>query len=406
MTKIDLKSSDSPKILVEEVAGSMQIKAWDEDSIRIEVEDERELDYSFEGDQLKFSAETDCYLRVPSESTIEIEEVGGNADIVAVEGAIKIVEISGNLSVKNVGPTTISEVSGNLNVRGVEGDLTVAEVSGNASLRDIEGNLSIKDIGANLSLRDAEGNVSAETGGNAELRLELHSGGTYKVTAGGNLFCHIDPPGNAQVHLSSEAERMHIYTESEKQTRSTDEYEFKLGKGGADLKLAAGGRIDFRCREGREEFSFDVDMDFVDDIAGLADEISEQVSAQVETQLGALNEQLTALGDRLRHSGGRAAHVAQRQVEKAQRRLERKIGGKAGRYVVTSTFKPAEPVSAQERALILQMVQEKKISVAEAEMLLNTLEGRKPVERETKVTPEPTSQQTESTESKEGGENA
>lgn len=402
MARIDLTCSESPRIFIKEVAGSLQIKAWDEDSIRIEIEDQEDLDYSFEGDQLKLNADSDCYLRVPSESRVEIEEVGGNADIVAVEGAIKIVEISGNLSMKNVGPTTISEVAGNLNIRGVEGDLSVAEVSGNASLRDVEGNLSVKEIGSNLSLRDAEGNVSAESDGNAELRLELHTGGTYKVNAGGNLFCHIDPPGDALVHLTSESERMHIYTESEKQTRNVDEYEFKLGKGGADLSLSAGGHIDFRCRERSEEFSFGVDLDFVDDIAGLADEISEQVGAQVETQIEALNEQLTALGDRLRNSSGRHAHVAQRRVEKAQQRLERKLRGRDGRVIVTSAVKPVEPVSADERALILQMVQEKKITVAEAEMLLNTLEGRKPVAPEAKASPEPNT----GTESKGGEGNA
>ncbi len=396
MARIDLTSSDSPKIRIEEVSGSLQIKAWDEDSIRIEIEDQEELDYSFEGDELKLNAESDCFLRIPSESSVEIEEVSGNTDIVAVEGSIKIEEISGNLSMKNVGPTTISEVAGNLNIRGVEGDLSVAEVSGNASLRDVEGNVNAKDVGSNLSLRDTEGNVTAETGGNAELRLELLTGSTVKVTAGGNLFCHIDPPGDALVHLSSEAERMHIYTESEKQTRNIDEYEFKLGKGGAELNLSAGGHIDFRCRERSEEFSFGVDLDFVDDVASLADEISEQVGAQVETQIEALNEQLTALGDRLRNSGSRAAHQAERRVARAQQKLERKLHGRAGRVIVTSAVKPVEPVSAKERALILQMVQEKKINVAEAEMLLNTLEGRKPAEPLGKSEPAASAESTES----------
>jgi hypothetical protein len=371
MARIDLTSSDSPKIYIEEVSGSLQIKGWDENSIRIEIEDQQELDYSFEGDKLKLSADNDCHIRVPSGSSLEIEEVAGNANIVAVEGAIKVAEISGNLSMKSVGPTTITEVAGNLNIRGVEGDLNVVETAGNANLRE------------------AEGNVSVETDGNAELRLELNPGGIYKVTAGGNLFCHIDPPGNALVHLTSESEHIVIYTESEKQTRDAEEYEFKLGKGGADLNLSAGGHIDFRCRERSEEFSFGVDLDFVDDIAGLADEISEQVGAAVGPQIEALNEQLTALGDRLRNSGSHAAHQAERRVARAQQKLERKLHGRAGRVIVTSSVKPVEPVSAKERALILQMVQDKKINVNEAEMLLNTLEGRKPVDSPEKSEPAP-----------------
>jgi hypothetical protein len=402
MARIDLKSSAAPKIRIGEVAGSLQIKAWDEDNIRIEIEEQDELDYSFQGDTLKLSADTDCYLRVPSGSSLEITEVGGNADVVALEGSIKITEISGNLNMKNVGPVTLEEVSGNFYVRGVEGDLNITEVSGNATLRDVEGNVNAKEIGSNLNLRDCEGNVTIETGGNAELHLELHPGGSYKVEAGGNLFCHIDPPGDAQVHLASESERMHIYTETEKQTRNVEEYEFKLGSGAADMQLSASGTIDFRCRESSDEISFGVDLDFVDDIAGLAEEISDQVSSQVETQIEALNEQLTALGNRLRESGGRQAHVVQRRVEQAQRRLERKLHRKGGRVVVTAAAKPVEPVSAEERALILQMVQEKKINVAEAEMLLNTLEGRKPA-AETKTAAEPAAS---STESKQGEGNA
>jgi hypothetical protein len=388
MASIDLVSNSSPKIRITEVAGSLAIRAWDADSIRIAVEDREEVEYSFENNVLKLSTDSDCAMRVPSGSSFEIEEIAGNAAIVDVEGEIKITEVAGNLNMKNVGPTTITEVAGNFDVRGVEGNLNVSEIAGNATLRDVEGNIRA-EVGSNLYLRDPEGNVNVETGGNAELRMELQAGGKYKVNAGGNLFCHIDPPGNAVVHLNSESERMQIYTENEKQTRQVEEFEFTLGKGGAELDLSAGGQIDFRCRERREEFSFGVDLDFVDDIAGLADEISEQVSSQMETQIEALNEQLTSLGDRLRQSGGRHAHAAQRRVEQAQRRLERKLQGRTGRTIITTAGKPAEPVSAQERALILQMVQEKKINVAEAEMLLNTLEGRKPSQPEPKAETEP-----------------
>jgi hypothetical protein len=51
----------------------------------------------------------------------------------------------------------------------------------------------------------------------------------------------------------------------------------------------------------------------------------------------------------------------------------------------------AEPVSEEERMLVLQMVQENKITVREAEILLNTLEGRA-------VGPETPSEPGESTE--------
>ncbi len=82
-------------------------------------------------------------------------------------------------------------------------------------------------------------------------------------------------------------------------------------------------------------------------------------------------------------SGNRAIKQAQKKIETAQRKLESKLntkGGKSARRHVNpmaiSHGQTAEPVNESERLKVLEMVQENKISVEEAEMLLATLEGR------------------------------
>ncbi|MEX2162370.1 MAG: hypothetical protein WD751_10720 [Anaerolineales bacterium] len=387
MARIQIPAGESPLLKIENVAGSLQVKGWDEQVIRIDVDSEEHLEYRFKDDTLILSCESDCMLRVPEQSELHIKSVDGDAYVNGLEGKVRVDQVGGSLNLKTVGEAALGNIDGNLTARNVEGELNAEEVSGNLSLRDVEGEVSAKEIHGNLSLRNIEGNIEAASDGNAELRLELEAGSEYRVKAGGNLFCHLDASTDADVVLISGAKQIHVYTEDSKQLVQTGRHEFILGDGGATLELSAGGHIDFRCREGEE---FTPDMDFVDDLAGLADEITEQVTTQMEGQLESLNEQLEALGERLKQSGSRAAAHAQRRVQEAQRRLERKLRNRHGQVVTVShSGKASEQVSSKERGLILQMVQEKKISVQEAEMLLNTLEGRKAGEGEPPVPPVP-----------------
>ena len=380
MARLEIPSGDNPLLKINTIGGSLQLKSWGEDSIRLEAQREEHIDYSFEDNTLELSCASDCLVRVPEESETHIESVGGDAFVLNVEGEVHVQRVGGSLTLKNVGASSLGSISGNLTARGVEGELSVDEVSGNVSLRDIEGDVTANKVSANLSLRDIEGNIEAKVGGNADVRLELEDNAECHIKAGGNVFCRLESSTDADVILSSGAKEIHIYTDDGNQVLQTGKHEFTLGDGGAIIEISAGGHIDFRCRDLDEELL--PDMDFVDDITGLADEITGQVTAQVEDQLEALNEKLQVLGERFKNSGSQAAARAQRRVEAAQRRLERKLQGRGVRTrhgrVVTMAHgaKAAEPVSTKERALILQMVQEKKISVDEAEMLLNTLEGR------------------------------
>ncbi len=381
MARIDIPSGDGSEVEIKSVAGSLQIKGWDEESIRIEVRSQDDLHYEADDNSLSLSCDSDCILRVPEESTIHLKSVTGDAYISYIEGTIQVDSVGGSLTLKSVGTAGIGNIAGNLTVRGVEGELSADEVSGNASLRDVEGDLDLKEVHANLNLRGVEGNVEAKSDGNADLRLDTETDMDYHVEAGGNLFCYLGDEADADVSLESGAGSIQVFTSEGRQSLKTQKHELVLGEGGSDIQLKAGGHIDFRCTDSKSNSDFDLDLDFVEDMNSLADEISEQVSAQVEGQLESLNAQLEGMKERLRQSGDRAAQNATRRVEAAQRKLQHKlqhkIRGPHGRIIsMAHNLKTAEPVSDKERMLILQMVQEKKVSVQEAEMLLNTLEGR------------------------------
>lgn len=391
MARIEFPTNSSPEITIQGVNGSLQVKGWNEDRIRIDVRSEDDVRFTNSEDMLTLSAGSDCVLRVPSEGNLSLQGVNRDAYIANIEGSVSVDGVDGSLTVKAVGETRIQNVAGNLNVRQVEGELSVADISGNAAIRGVEGDLKAVDVHANLSLREIEGEIMARSDGNADLRLDTDDTGDVQVEAAGNLFCTLAPDNDAEVHLESGGHSIHINTDEVRKHVQAASHTFTLGDGGNDVQLKAGGNIDFRSREsGDFDVDLDLDLDMLGETAGLADEITEQVSAQLEAQLESLNEQMESLQQRLRQTSDRATRKAQERVAAAQRRLQLRMQNRGGgrTFGVNLPIKKADPVSEQERMMILQMVQEKKISVAQAEMLLNTIEGRPIPQPETQTDPE------------------
>jgi hypothetical protein len=111
-------------------------------------------------------------------------------------------------------------------------------------------------------------------------------------------------------------------------------------------------------------------------------------------------DQARRIEDRAREASERATARATERIRRAQSRLEQKLAAAQRRIEYKSqarerashhghhawTFNipspptpgvaPSEPVSEDERMMILHMLEEKKISMEEAELLLSALEGK------------------------------
>ncbi|MQC26064.1 MAG: hypothetical protein DWG76_01250 [Chloroflexi bacterium] len=384
--RIEMDAGADLKITVERVGGSLQVKGWERDIWRVERPHDKDS-FIQNKNQLSIRAHGDCILRVPSESQLTVNRVGGNANVFDLEGEVAIESVGGSVNLRRVGPSRIEHIGGHLDARDVDGDLTVVTVSGNATLREIEGNINAPNIGASLNLREAGAVVTAGAGGNANLRNDLMPGARHSIRCGGNAYCQLESPANAEVSLESGSGNILVITNEGSQDLQSHKHTLQFGNGDARLAIVAGGHIDFRSREGGDDFDFDLDLDLGENFENLVEGITDQVSSQMEAQLESLNEQLESLGEQFKATGNRAMHQAQRRVEAAQGRIEHRLQGKRHKHSGRS-FAAAfglgnapEPVSDEERMKVLEMVQEKKISVEEAESLLATLEGREPPKR-------------------------
>ena len=124
------------------------------------------------------------------------------------------------------------------------------------------------------------------------------------------------------------------------------------------------------------------------------DDLGERISRQVEEGLRTadFSARLTSeMTQRTEAITQRALQHAQSRIQAALQRLEQSGTPKTGTPPTDAVFPPVgykstpnpvdvqddatDPVSDEERMIILQMLEEKKISVDEAEHLLDALEG-------------------------------
>jgi hypothetical protein len=192
---------------------------------------------------------------------------------------------------------------------------------------------------------------------------------------GGDAIIHVPPwasvrfvvPAGTSLHLPRELEAV---SEGEKAIVT-------LGDGLATVHLAVDGGVIIKER-GDDDLGDEFAAAFDEDFAASW----ESITARVEEQLGA---RLQDLPDHVRShveanldASRRHMEAAQRKAKQAVRRAERHAleGLGAVQVGIGSSGPDTGPVSEEERLAVLQMLEEGKISVEEAEELLAALEGR------------------------------
>lgn len=364
-------------------------------------------------------------LAVRDVGPLTVEHIGTDFSAKRLNGELSAGSVGSSATLVDVGSVEIVKVGSQLVAKRVRGDLKVEErVGGNAVIRDVDGQVMLSSVGGNLHLRDTSGGITVDVGGNATVEFSPVSWQAYKVDAAGNLRCHVPRDTNATFEILSGGRDIHINTPDISEKRNEGDYTLTLGEGDASVKLTARGSVNVTTRESDTEDVTDFDIDFGEEIGSMAEEIAEQAVRQIESQLemiesnlnvhlsglattlstaGLSEERARELEERLEAARERAAQRAEAAAERARARLELKIAAaerKAERKARTAAARaarkarqsrgergftimappppprPVDPVSEEERMMILQMLQDKKISVEQAEKLLSALEGK------------------------------
>jgi hypothetical protein len=420
MEQQTLKADANSKILVQSVAGDLRVAGWERSEIMAKTNGNK---LNVEADEQNFaiSCDDDLILYIPRQANLIVENVSGDASLQALKGEIKLGTLSGDLSLndvetadmdtssgdvtlRNVGSITLGNVNGDLNLHKGHGDCSAVTIIGDASLRDVEGNINLEKVDGDLYLRNVRGSVSAEVDADAALNLKPLPGIVYRVIANGDVLLHLPEDANTELHLAAmEWESLSVDFPGVTLEEESPTQTITLGDGSAKIYLTASGDLMVTSKSERwnSTADFGVGMSdgfgippippippFLNDMTGLNDRmtgLNERINIKVQRALEKAQLRTDGLSRRAEErveaamrraeAKGRAAEVRARRGHARHVSGRLNIGG-TEIFNFSSGKKPVEAVSDDERLTILRMLQEKKISAADAEKLLSALEGQ------------------------------
>ncbi len=412
MQQQTISTGPTPNVEVHNVSGDLRVAGWDRGELMAKTDGDT-LEVSSGSDPITIACYEDLILYLPRAANLKVERVAGDASLQAMHGPISLGPISGDLtmndlgavtldtvsgdaSMRNVGALTAGSISGDFVVRGGHGVCMLDSVGGDASLRDVDGMATIQNVGSDLYVRNVRGAVTANAGGDVALYVDPQPGATYDVSAGSDLIARLSPQSNVKLHLTgSSDESIQVDFPGVQVPKDVNEFDVVIGvesDGMPVMILSAGEDLLVTSQADPWESAADFGVGMRDGLEWpLPPDFSERINKRVQAAMERANAHLEAANRRAEAAGQRASikiEAAMRRAEAKARaaevRARRGMGGpniNVGRFRWDMTPNAAEttgsnPVSNEERLTILKMLEEKKITVEEAEKLLAALEGK------------------------------
>jgi hypothetical protein len=438
MDQVVLNTGEAPEIVITLIGGDLRLSGWEQNQFQAECEDERSLQAEQQENAIRLHCGMDCTVRVPRRAVLQVERVGGDARVKSVEGPVEIRNVGGDLVLRRTAAVVVGRVGGDVSAKKIDGPLRIEMASGDVSARSVAGEFHAEKVGADLYLRDVEAGAHANVGSDAILNIDFAPNRAYYFKAGGDIVCHLSPNASAKLMVGAGGDIAVDVTGAQIEGNSARKV-VTLGRGEAEVTLQAGNDVSLTGLSADPDAMGDFGEHFGEEFGVMAEEFAARIESQIESQieaqmadfekqlsermagldinLGGLGMNAEEIAARARRAAERATEAARRKAEAAQRRAERqaetaqrraeRAAERAARHAQHGAHKwrgfafhfdaprpptppapprpptpprapapPVEPVSNDERMAILRMVEQKKITVEEAEKLLAALEGK------------------------------
>lgn len=405
MKQQTITASPNQKLNIESIPGDLRVAGWDRTELMAKTDGDRlEITSATEG--IVISCDEDLILYIPRNADLNVKKVAGDTILQAIKGPVALGLISGDLTMNDLGPITLGTISGDASLRSIgalnadtiSGDFTlrgghgvcaVKKVGGDGSIRDVDGMVTIAEVGSDLYLRNVNGTVTVKAGADVALYLSPVSAQTYDVSAGSDLIVRLSPDAKVKLHLNVDSPgSIQVDFPGVKVPEDCTSCEVLLGEqqeGMAEMLLTSGG--DLLVTNQADPWKSAADFDHGDwnippisPISPLPPDFSERINRRVEASLQRAQahiEAATRRSDAKVQAAMRRAEAKARAAEVRARSWQGRVA-MAGRTVmnISGSAPEGDPVSDDERLTILKMLQEKKITLDEAEKLLTALEGK------------------------------
>jgi hypothetical protein len=379
--------------------GNLVIRGWDSPELGIKA-GKHELKIAREENQVSISAMGNCEIWLPVGVEVLVDRVGGWASVHDQAGGVRIMRVGGDLTLENVGAVTVEKIGGRLAARKLT-SLSLDKVGGRCVVEEASGGVTIGKVGGDCFIKGvAEAKVD-KAGGDVDLQCLTLSGSTAaggdinisfdsvaesgSIKAGGDIRLYL--PGGVKINLdiTANSEDIRITLGDLDLQIEEETYFHSMGDDLPTIKIMAGGDVRVTDKEwtpvsSAESFDRDeigIDWEFTE----IGDMVSRTVEAAV-SQSTRFADLGARIGEKAARKGEAAARKAERKIEKMMRSMNIEDRQRGQDWSAPRPPVPPEPpapprsgISEEERVAVLQMLQEKKISLEEAERLLDALDS-------------------------------
>ena len=407
MEQIIFTTGGAPEITIDYIGGNLRLAGWEQNQFRAEADSREDLKAEQTAEGVTLSCRSDCAVFMPLNARVKIREARGDVKVKSVEGPLEIETVSGCLVLRQTGAVSVKWAACDVNAKRLNGALKLGAVAGSVTARGVAGDFEVETVSGDLFLSQGEGSVKASASGDCDLRLSFRPGHGYALDAGGDVRLRTLAGTAARIEIQAGGEAWANVPGAQVEGDSNRKV-VTVGQGEAggallaSVTVQAGGDVSLSGQASSAEMD-----ELSEDIGKLADEYAAQIEHQIQTHMADLERQLAerlsrvnvppgsadiqgeAVAARVREAVERAGEKARRKAEAAQRKIERELPREHGRRHWAWKFEaptrpagappptsPVEPVSESERLSILRMLEQGKISVAQAEKLLAALEAQ------------------------------
>lgn len=376
-------------VIIAQVGGDLRLKGRMADDLVVDG-DGVLVEQAGEGQPYVIRSGGDCRMMVPENVDVVVQQVGGSAKLSDLKMRLEVQAVGGDLMIRDVLEAAVGAVGGDLRLKRVAGAVQIGAIGGDGTIRDIAGHMHVDRVGADLLVHAIQGSCIVDgVGSDLVLHVDFEPDNEYHFAVGSDVLCWVHPQTSARIIVPLDA-RVTVGPELSVQREETDDSQIlTLGEGAATVFIDAGE--DLRLVGDEEDYAFDLGIHIEEEVEARLSSLEEKLSQQLD----GLDERISANAAQWASHAERWAERAQEQVEQLADRFSRKF--ESGRRGPTKRKRgprrleffwdsndptriqrgPAiDPVTEEERLMILQMVQDGKISVEEAERLLAALESQ------------------------------
>lgn len=396
----------SPNIVVEECLGDLSVHGADRSLLTISLRNGADaLSLRREEEDVFLTLRADAHLVCPRAARLTLATVRGDLRVRDISGPLTVGAVSGDGVLRRVGPLTLGETYGDLSLHGATGEVRIREVFGDARLQEVDGPLSVRAVRGDLRAGGLRGGAAVESvGADLRLRPPYVAGAVYRFGVGSTA--RIVVPADANVRFTLRAGgRVRSSVPGLSLAEAGGVVTGALGDGEAVLEVTAGSHI-LLVPEVAEEAEWGAWAAGIEDIGAVvearvaeamallearleetlrsvdSEEIRRRVEKAAERARQAAERYAREAGEAAQREAERARREAERETERARREAERarmQAERAERRWQRASGRRPelSRTAATEEEILrVLRLVEEGKLTPAQAAELLAALEGR------------------------------